>query len=118
MAFSFLPKEIDFFILFDKLSNVAIKASEYFTEICKQGKFDEDTVSKMREIEHEGDDITHEIIRKLNTTFITPFDREDIHALANELDSVIDMINTIVNRMKVYKLNGTNPDLVEFTTVV
>jgi predicted phosphate transport protein (TIGR00153 family) len=118
MSFSFLPKEIDFFILFDKLANVAIRASEYFTEICSNGKFDEDTVSKMREIEHEGDDITHEIIRKLNTTFITPFDREDIHALANELDSVIDMINTIVNRMKVYKLNGVNTDLVEFTVVV
>jgi predicted phosphate transport protein (TIGR00153 family) len=118
MSFSLIPKDVNFFNLFDKLSAVAITAAEYFKEVTQKGKFDEETVSKMREIEHDGDDITHEIINKLNTTFITPFDREDIHELANELDSVIDMINTIVNRLKVYKLNGVNSDLVEFSEVV
>ena len=63
-------------------------------------------------------DITHDIIKRLNTTFITPFDREDIHALANELDSVIDMLNTMTNRLKVYKITVINDDLVEFAAVV
>jgi uncharacterized protein Yka (UPF0111/DUF47 family) len=87
MAFSFIPKEVDFFALFDKLAGVAVDASVYFKEITSQGKFDEDTVSKMRAIEHSGDDITHDIMKNLNVTFITPFDREDIHALTNKLDN-------------------------------
>jgi uncharacterized protein len=72
----------------------------------------------MREIEHEGDEITHTIFKKLNMTFITPFDREDIHSLANKLDGVIDMINAITNRMRVYRLSGVNEDLVQFSTVI
>lgn len=118
MAFSFIPKEVDFFALFDKLAGVAVDASVYFKEITSQGKFDEDTVSKMRAIEHSGDDITHDIMKNLNVTFITPFDREDIHALANKLDNVIDMFNAMTNRMKVYRINIVNEDLVQFSHVI
>jgi uncharacterized protein len=118
MGFSLLPKQVDFFDQFDKLSEVAIRAAEYFSEIVSKGHFNEETVSKMRGIEHEGDEITHTIFNKLNQSFITPFDREDIHALANELDSVIDMFNTMTNRMKVYNLSGINEDLLLFSTVI
>jgi uncharacterized protein len=118
MGFSLLPKQVDFFDHFDKLASVAIRAAEYFSEIAAEGKFDEETISKMRNIEHEGDDITHGIFNKLNQTFITPFDREDIHALANELDSVIDMFNTMTNRMRVYRLSGVNENLIQFSSVI
>ncbi|HNX59445.1 MAG TPA: DUF47 family protein, partial [Spirochaetota bacterium] len=118
MAFSFIPKEVDFFALFDKLASVAVDASVYFKEITSHGQFDEDTVSKMRAIEHSGDDITHDIMKNLNVTFITPFDREDIHALANKLDNVIDMFNAMTNRMKVYRINTVNEDLVQFSQVI
>lgn len=118
MKFSIFPKETNFFDMFDKLAAVAIEASNYFHEITSNGVFNEEVVSKMQEIEHKGDQITHDIIDSLNKTFITPFDREDIHALANELDSIIDMMNTMTNRMRVYRISGVNNDLVEFATVL
>ena len=118
MRFSIFPKETNFFDMFDQLAAVAIEASNYFYDITSKGIYNEDVVSKMQDIEHRGDQITHTIIDSLNKTFITPFDREDIHALANELDSIIDMLNTMINRMRVYRISGVNNDLVEFAEVL
>ena len=80
--------------------------------------FDATAIQKMRDIEHRGDDLTHAIINNLNKTFITPFDREDIHSLAHELDSVIDLIHTMTNRMRLYKLSGVKNDLVQFADLI
>lgn len=118
MAFRFLPKEFNFFELFNKQAQYAVDAAALFTELVTKGAFESEPVQKMREIEHSADDIAHDILNNLNKTFITPFDREDIHALASELDSVIDMIYTITNRMRVYKITGVNHDLVQFATVI
>lgn len=118
MRFSIFPKETNFFDMFDRLAAIAVEASNYFFEITSKGIYSEDVVSKMQDIEHRGDQITHAIIDSLNKTFITPFDREDIHALANELDSIVDMLNTMTNRMRVYRINGVNNDLVEFAEVL
>jgi predicted phosphate transport protein (TIGR00153 family) len=74
--------------------------------------------NKIQSLEHQGDEITHTIINQLNKTFITPFDREDIYNLTKELDDVIDMLNTITNRIRVYKITVVNPTLVEFSTVI
>ncbi|MEN6473096.1 MAG: DUF47 family protein [Syntrophaceae bacterium] len=118
MAFRFLPKEFNFFDLFNKQAQYAVDAAALFTSLVAKGAFAEEPVSKMREIEHQADDVAHDILNNLNKTFITPFDREDIHALASELDSVIDMIYTITNRMRVYKITGVNYDLVQFSSVI
>jgi len=72
----------------------------------------------MRDIEHNADEVAHEIMSRLNKTFITPFDREDIHALACALDDVIDMIYTISNRMRVYNIIDRDSNLMEFSTVI
>ena len=104
--------------MFDQLASTAVEAANYFYELTSNGVYNEEVVSKMQEIEHRGDQITHDIIDSLNKTFITPFDREDIHSLANELDSIIDMLNTMTNRMKVYRISGVNNDLVEFAEVL
>jgi len=118
MAFRFLPKEFNFFDLFNKQAQYAVDAASLFTLLVAKGTFAEEPVSKMREIEHQADEIAHDILNNLNKTFITPFDREDIHALASELDSVIDMIYTVTNRMRVYKITRINSDLVQFSTVI
>ncbi len=118
MRFSIFPKETNFFDMFDQLASTAVEAANYFYELTSNGVYNEEVVSKMQEIEHRGDQITHDIIDSLNKTFITPFDREDIHSLANELDSIIDMLNTMTNRMKVYRISGVNNDLVEFAEVL
>lgn len=118
MRFSIFPEETNFFDMFDQLALIAVEASGYFFEIASNGIYNEDVVSRMQEIEHKADQVTHDIIDSLNKTFITPFDREDIHSLANELDSIIDMFNTMTNRLRVYRVSGVNSDLVEFAEVL
>ncbi len=118
MKFSFLPREFEFFDLFDKQADCAVKAANYFKELVQSGIFDDATVQRMRDIEHEGDDITHDIINKLNKTFITPFDREDIHLLAHEFDSVVDIMHTICNQMRLYRLSGVNQHMIQFADII
>jgi hypothetical protein len=118
MGFSLLPKETNLFILFGKQAQFAVDAAMLFAGLTRKGNFNTDTVQKMHDIEHQADEICHEIIEKLNKTYITPFDREDIHRLATELDSVTDMIYTISRRMMVYKINDIDADLIDFSSVI
>jgi len=118
MVSRFLPRQSDFFSLFEKQADAAIEAAALFKTLVSNGVVDEAATKRMEEIEHQGDDATYALIDKLNKTFITPFDREDIHALAKELDDVIDVINTMVGKLKVYKLTGVNKNLVEFAEVI
>ncbi|MRR14222.1 DUF47 domain-containing protein [archaeon] len=118
MGFSFLPKDVNFFVLFSKQTELAVNAATYFVEITSRGIYDDEVVRRMRSIEHQADEVTHEIIERLNKTFITPFDREDIFTLTKELDSVVDMIYTITNRLKVYRVQEVNADLLEFSKVI
>src|SRR5207244_3772131 len=69
-------------------------------------KFDDLTerAKRIKDIEHAGDEITHEVIERLNKTFITPLDREDIHELACRLDDIVDLIDTATNRIVLYKI--------------
>ncbi|MCM8788484.1 MAG: DUF47 family protein [Candidatus Omnitrophica bacterium] len=114
----FLPNNFDFFELFEKQAGYAMEAAATFREITETGVLTENLYNKIQSLEHQGDEITHTIINELNKTFITPFDREDIYNLAKELDDVIDMFNTITNRLRVYKISGVNPVLVEFASVI
>ena len=114
----FMPKEFNFFDLFESQVGFAVDAASYFKQVVESGKIDESVLQKIRDIEHQGDDAAHTIIAQLNKTFITPFDREDIYTLAKELDDVVDMINTILGRMVIYKLSGINKNLVKFVAMI
>lgn len=118
MIRNFIPKEFNFFDLFERQVGFAVDAAAYFKQVVSSGQINEDVLQKIRDIEHQGDDVAHDIIAQLNKTFITPFDREDIYALAKELDDVVDMINTILGRMVVYKLSGVNENLVRFAAMI
>lgn len=118
MLFKFLPKEFNFFDLFDKQVDYAVDAAVYFKELVSRGAIDEASLQKMGAIEHQGDEVSHDIFEHLNKTFITPFDREDIHALAKELDNITDMINTISSRLVIYKLTSVDKNLIEFASVI
>jgi len=118
MIFKFIPKEFNFFDLFEKQVNFAVEAATYFKELTQKGVVDEAAIKKIGDIEHQGDEATHTIFEQLNKTFITPFDREDIYALAGELDDIIDMINTIASRLNVYKITRIDKNLIEFATVI
>jgi uncharacterized protein len=118
MGFRFLPKEFNFFDLFDKQVEYAVEAAAVLKEIAAMGVVDAAFLTRMGEIEHRGDDVTHSIIEHLNKTFITPIDREDIHKLATELDDIVDVMNTIVGRLRIYKLKWTDQSLAEFAAVI
>jgi predicted phosphate transport protein (TIGR00153 family) len=118
MFFKFLPKDFDFFSLFEKQAGYAVEAAAYLKEVVSKGALDEGRLKKMHAIEHQGDEVAHAIIAQLNKTFITPFEREDIHALTMQLDDVIDMLYTIANRLRVYKITKVSKDLIEFASVI
>lgn len=118
MLSKFLPRDFNFFDLFDKQVGFAVDAACYFKELMKNGGVTKDALLKIEKIEHQGDEVCHDIFEHLNKTFITPFDREDIHALAKELDNITDMINTIISRLHVYKITNKDENLVKFSTVI
>jgi predicted phosphate transport protein (TIGR00153 family) len=118
MFSKFFPNELNFFDLFDKQVDYAVDASNYFKELMSKASISEQSLKKIGDIEHQGDEVSHDIFEHLNKTFITPFDREDIHALAKELDNITDMINTIVSRLWIYKLIARDENLVKFSSVI
>lgn len=97
-----IPRDAVFFDLFEKQANNFLKAAEILCGI-KCAPVDFEKVSKdFQDLEHDCDEITHSIIERLNKTFLTPFDREDIHSLAHELDDVVDFLEEAVFKMRLY----------------
>ena len=99
-----LPKEDKFFDLFDKQAENIVRAAELNRKLAEENAFTPENVRKMHEFEHYGDELTHTTITKLNETFITPFDREDILALANRLDDIMDNIYLLTSHFLLYKI--------------
>lgn len=100
----FTPKEPKFFPLLKQLSEILSTAAALLSESLEHHKPEEraDYYRRIKEVEREGDKLTHLIIDELSTTFITPFDREDIHDLASSIDDVIDGINSCAKRINIY----------------
>ena len=102
--FSFIPREVRFFDLFEQQSQYIIKGAQLLRELVHNFSDARAKAHAIKEVEHQGDQVTHDIVRKLNTTFITPIDREDIHDLATRLDDVLDFIEAAAERLVVYRI--------------
>jgi len=102
--FNLIPREVRFFDLFDRQSEHIIRAAGVLHELVHNFSDARAKAHAIKEIEHQGDLITHEIVKRLNTTFITPIDREDVHALATRLDDVLDYIEAAAERLVVYRI--------------
>ena len=100
-----LPRQDKFFDLFDKQAENIAKAAELYHQLVEKADFSPEKVRRMHEMEHYGDELTHSTINTLNETFITPFDREDILALANRLDDIMDNIYLLTKRFHLYKIS-------------
>lgn len=98
------PKEIDFFEILDRASLNLTKAAALLVDLMVNFDNIESRAKEIYEVEQEGDILTHEIMKKLNKTFITPIDREDLHNLASSLDDVLDLIWGAVDRIIVFKI--------------
>jgi predicted phosphate transport protein (TIGR00153 family) len=102
--FGLIPKEEKFFQLFKQMTENTIEGAKALKQMLDD--FDNPAASqrKIKDIEHNGDSLTHEIIQKLNKTFVTPFDREDIYALSGALDDILDLIDASAQRIIMYNV--------------
>lgn len=115
MLKKFLPKETDFFIMFEKAVLNVNKGAALLVEMMEDLNIADIKAKEIYEIEQEGDMLTHELMRKLNKTFLTPIDREDIHALANKVDDVIDLVWAVADRTVLFKLDSAPPEAVDLS---
>src|SRR3990170_1420897 len=106
------PKEIDFFEIFDRASQNLTRAATLLVDLMEHFENIEVKAKEIYEVEQEGDILTHEIMKKLNKTFITPIDREDLHALASSLDDVVDLIWAAVDRLTVFKITESTKEAI------
>ena len=118
MGFSIFPRNDRFFDLFSlSASNIRV-AAEQFLHMMKDFTQVAEKAHRLKVVESEGDRITHEIIDLLNSSFITPIDREDIYALAGKLDDVLDEIEGVGSRMHLFAVDRPTPECVELVEIV
>jgi uncharacterized protein len=119
MRLNLIPRDEKFQDMFSKASKNVVEAAKTFKEAIGEWKLNKEKVNKIHDLEREGDLIRHELIDKLNHTFITPIDREDIYDLSGELDDIVDMIQASIDRMQIYDLDFSgNEGLLHLAEVV
>jgi hypothetical protein len=111
----FFPKETDFFGIFEKAAMNLNKGATLLVEMMEDFSTSITKVKQIYDVEQEGDIITHEVIRKLNRTFLTPVDREDIHALISRIDDVLDLIWASADRATLFKVGESTPEVIELS---
>jgi predicted phosphate transport protein (TIGR00153 family) len=108
-----IPKDDKFFKYFEKDVENLLLAAGIFKQLMSNTISKEERAQKVKhieELEHRGDEITHTIFSELGATFITPFDREDIHALASELDDILDYVQGAATRLILYRVDTISPE--------
>lgn len=118
MAFRFIPKNEDFYTQFSALAEQLRIGAALLEEMLAHDPAIWDKAEEIKEVEHNCDHLTHQIIQRLNTTFVTPIDREDIHALAKSLDDVMDAIDASAKVVRLYKIGVVRYGARELASVV
>ena len=113
-----LPRDEKFYDLFTELAKRLTASATLIHEMFMSPGELEGKVTAIKELEHEADSLTHDIIDRIDRTFVTPFDREDIHALASELDDVIDLIDGTARRATIFRIQRTRPAAVKLAEVL
>ena len=115
MRLRVIQGEQSFFVLFEKLAAKVQDGASELLDLLKNYTDLHRKIERVLDIEHEGDELTHEIIRLVNTSFVTPFDREDIHHLASSLDDVLDHIEAAAEYLQLHKIEAPLPQMVSLT---
>jgi predicted phosphate transport protein (TIGR00153 family) len=114
-----LPREEKFFHYFVEQSQLILQAARMLHTAAKQGNSAlAGAAQEIEKLEQRGDEIIHEIFTKLNQTFITPLDPEDIHSLGSHLDDVLDAIEETVHRMVAYEIGSIPQEIIEFANII
>jgi len=114
----FLPKQPVFFDLFKKLTSSVVKIANLFAELVENFTDFEDYSRRAKDIEHQADATTHEIIHRLHSTFITPLDREDIYLLAHEIDDIVDVIENVIHNIELYEFRTKLEVFGDFANII
>ena len=114
----FRPVDATFYDMFTRLANQLVGGSALLAEMLSDTSDRPAIVERMREEEHLADEATHDIIKRVNSTFVTPFDREDIYALASSLDDVMDYMEEAVDLIQLYEIGHLPEELSEQAEVL
>ena len=113
-----LPQETKFFDLFEAQAAKVHEAARALEELARNYEQVQEKARHIKVLETQSDHITHDIIDKLNRTFITPFDREDIHALASALDDVLDNIEGVASRLALFHITSVTHEVIQLTSII
>jgi len=114
----FLPREHSFFEMFNQQAENVEAGAIAMVEMLERFEKAEEGAAKVEEYEHSGDTIAHSILRRLNQTFVTPFDREDIHELTSKIDDVIDLVDAAASRIVTYRIRELRPGVLDLARTV
>jgi predicted phosphate transport protein (TIGR00153 family) len=113
-----IPRDVKFYDLFrEQAENIHI-AAQMLVNLFEDYKDVEKHVAEIKFLEHKGDQLTHALMMKLNQTFITPFDREDVHSLGSALDDVLDLVDAAASRLVIYKVASVTPGARQLSKVI
>ena len=118
MGFRFRPVDTSFYILFTEQAQHLVTGTALLAEMLADASDKEDVATRMRAAEHDVDETTHALIRRVNSTFVTPFDREDIYNLASALDDVMDMMDEAVDLVLLYEVTSLPPETTQQVEVL
>jgi len=118
MAFRLIPREERFYSDFQSLADELKRGAKLLEDMLAPDKPDWDKAESIKEVEHKCDFLTHEVIQRLNRTFVTPLDREDIHTLARSLDDVMDAIDASASLVRLYRLTSVRYGARELAAVI
>ncbi|MDK2989544.1 DUF47 family protein [Methanoculleus sp.] len=113
-----VPQDKVFFDLFDRMAQTVISAADLLVEFIENFENVKEQCHRMKQIEHRGDEITHEIYEQLNRTFITPLEPEEISRLASALDDILDYIDGTAQQMYSYGITETDDQMIELAKLI
>ncbi len=118
MALRFKPVDNVFYVLLTESATRLVEGADILAELLGESADRNDIAARMRDAEHEADETTHAIAKRVNATFVTPFDREDIYALASGLDDVMDFMEEAVDLTMLYEVAALPADVAEQVDVL
>ena len=118
MKFSLRPTEGAFYELFTRAAANLVKGTALLQELALPGVEVQSVAERLEEVEHDSDQITHDLYKKINSTFVTPFDREDIYALASGLDDVMDYMEEAVDLTMLYEVDSLPTEIADQVDVL
>ena len=116
--FGLIPKDEKFFVMFKEMTTTIIEGAQLLKDMLDHFEDAPRSQKLIKDVEHKADQLTHDIIKKLNKSFVTPLDREDIYALSASLDDILDLIDASAQRIVMYNVDKTTPEAKELAFLI